>query len=308
MNTMKNDFQKKIKQLICMLLVNGYSLTRYHSITSNTCVLLIKKHDILGAPVQYGIILSTASPAAAERAMALSYIRTQKHHILNIGINTPTDGNSLSYSNFEKLLGGPVSESILLQPDLSGILDSLGHNKMPAGLKGTPDDILENAVRDCLQYLFADKAYCYGQQRRFEKVPDGIAFGKKDLIVLYDAKAYKDGFKIGADDIRRFSSYIKEFNTTYAAYSMQVYCFLVVSGHFPMSASSLTNYADELYTQCQTKLCFIPSTLLGKIVIEIRKHHRERFAINWKKLLSKTVFDIAKVKVELKRIKADKII
>lgn len=305
---MKNDFQKKTKQLICMLLVNGYSLTRYHSITSNTCVLLIKKHDILGAPVQYGVILSTASLDTAERAAALSYVKTQKHHILNIGINTQNDESSLSYSGFEKLLGGPVSQSILLQPNLSETLDLLGHNKMPTDLRGTPDDILENAVRDCLQYLFADRAYCYGQQRRFEKVPDGIAFGKKDLIVLYDAKAYKNGFKISADDIRRFSSYIKEFNTTYAAYAMQVYCFLVVSGHFSMTHTSLIKYADELYTQCQTKLCFISSLQLGKIVTETQKYHRERHAINWKNILSKTVFDIANVKVELKRIKADKVI
>lgn len=305
---MKNDLQKKTKQLICMILVNGYSLTRYHSVTSSTCVLLIQKHDILGAPIHYGVILSAASTNAPEREMALSYVKAQKYHALNVGIDTPSDGNILPYADFEKSLGGPVSQFILLHPDLPGTLDLLGHNKLPANLKGNPGDILENAVRDGLQYLFAGKAHCYGQRRLFEKVPDGIAFGKKDLIVLYDAKAYKNGFKISADDIRRFSSYIKEFNTSYATYTTPVYCFLVVSGHFPQSSVSPINYADELYTQCQTKLCFMSSIQLGKAVIETQKHHRERLAINWKKLLSKTVFNIRHVKAEMKRIEADKVI
>ena len=216
--------------------------------------------------------------------------------------------NCRSYTNkkFFDYFGSIINSGLILIPNLSDILDDLGHNILPKGLIGEPDDILEFYVCELLQFLFMSPTRRYGKDRLFQKLPDGVVLGKQ-FMILIDSKAYSSGFEFSADDIERFAFYVDDFNYRYSDYFGRVFTFLVVSGKFNDSLNSISKRSDELYKKCGCKLSCITSEKLGTIVTLLRSTPNNRSSIDWRNILSKLVVEIKDVENEVRRIQKDKI-
>lgn len=207
---------------------------------------------------------------------------------------------------YDKLLT-TIDPGIYLNKKLADILDNLGHNKVPQGLEGKADDLLEEYVKDCLQFILSGKGRRYGKDRSFESLPDGVILGN-GLTLLFDGKAYKDGYAPTADDLKRFSSYVAGFNDKYKAFVPQVYSFIVVSGHFAVGEDALSDRSDEFYELCNTKLCFVAAKTLARLVELCLENASAKEAVNWKKVFAKP---LTKEKILLEQfnlIKKDRII
>ena len=187
-------------------------------------------------------------------------------------------------------------------------MDELGHMKLPKGTIGKPDDLFEESIKQALQFAFGSRVIRYGQERRFENVPDGVSFPKQDLTVMYDAKAYNKGYSFSKDSIRAFSEYVNDFNNRYAHYVNPVYAFIVVSGHFKDSISALESRAGQLYAECSTKLVCVQASELAAACKAIEKRPTYRSSIDWRSILSSTILRSAKIEKELSRISKDKVL
>jgi hypothetical protein len=195
-----------------------------------------------------------------------------------------------------------------MRDDLPDVLDAFGHNRTYTGFTGDPDDLLEDYVAEGLQFLLESRAYWYGQDRLFESVPDGLVLAPT-LNLYFDGKAYEKGFHPSADDIKRFATYVNEFNTRYAPLvGGRLHCFLVVSGTFTGSANALEEKANEFYSLCATKLCHMTARNFGLIIKGVREHCGSRSAINWIKVFSRLIIEPASVTDELRRIKKDNVV
>ena len=137
-------------------------------------------------------------------------------HVLAIA-DDACDLPCLSWNQFIKRCGGPVRSWLPLDPRFPGVLDELGHNRSVADFPGPPDELFEEFVQVGLEFLLSDRVIRYGQDRRFEDLPDGVALAG-ELILLYDAKAYSHGYPISRASIRQFADYVKAFNARYESY------------------------------------------------------------------------------------------
>ena len=51
-------------------------------------------------------------------------------------------------------------------------------------MAGKPDDMLELYSEECLEYMLECPVRRYGQERRFERLPDGLALGRNKLNIF----------------------------------------------------------------------------------------------------------------------------
>jgi hypothetical protein len=214
----------------------------------------------------------------------------------------------LRLKDFLDRLGGPIDVWLPLSSDFEAMLNTLGHNKLVEGMVGKADDSFEEAVKQGLQFLFGSRVIRYGQERLFEKLPDGVGFAQSDALILYDAKAYGKGYKFSQDSIRTFSDYVRKFNDRYSGYVGKVYAFVVISGDFADSEKALKSRDSELYASCQTRLVCLNAVQLAKLVNLIRDKISFRNAIDWKRILAATPLEEKELEAELKRIAKDKIV
>jgi hypothetical protein len=160
-----------------------------------------RRVDEFGVPIPYTFVLCDGPlDRASARAIEAAALR-QGSHLMAIG----EDGGGLPEMSWTKFLarcGGAVKSWLPLEPEFADHLGELGHNRRIAGLEGRPDDLFEEYAQAGLQFLLADRVVRYGQDRRFERLPDGIAFARNGLIILYDAKAYAAGYPVSTASVR----------------------------------------------------------------------------------------------------------
>ena len=145
----------------------------------------------------------------------------------------------------------------------------------------------------------------YGKDRLFESLPDGIIVCKNRTMILYDSKAYANGFDISSDDINRFASYVQDFNKRYSSLLGSVFTFSVISGKLNSSLKSIETRSKQLYKKCKCNLSCITSRELGNIVQVLQKEHHIRASILWENVFSELMIDISTVQDEIDRIKKD---
>lgn len=220
----------------------------------------------------------------------------------------PTEIKQLPLAEFYDVLGGEVRTDRVFVADLHRVMDELGHNKLPKGLTGRPDDLLEAYVADCLQFLLECPVRRFGHERRFERLPDGIALGRSNLNVCFDTKAYGEQFHPQADDIRRFASYVRDFNQRYQGYIGHISTFLVVSGALSGDIKAVKEKANDLIVECATPLVLIKAAHLAEAVQMVRPLPRHRAAINWRSVFVPEVFAPSRLAKELSRIRKDSVI
>jgi hypothetical protein len=298
------DFPNTISTLI----TNGFHIKSVERFSSENYIINTYKYDKLGAEIRYSILFCS-DKTATSILQTLEKI-AKAYNSLPLFVNEHFDTSickSFKPSKFFDFFGGIVNTGLILIPNLPEILDELGHNKLPNGLTGEPEDLHELYTSECLQFLFESPTRRYGSDRLFEKLPDGLVLCKGRFMILFDSKAYKDGFKIKSDDINRFAYYVKDFNDRYSNYFGNIYSFIIVSGNFNDSEKSITNRSGELYKECNCKISCIKSEELGNIVKLIRGIPEFRGSINWKTVFSDTIVEVKFVQQEISRINKDKI-
>lgn len=292
---------------IATLVTNGFHIHRIDRLSPGNVIINTRKYDRLGAEVKYSIMFSNDNQETALIESLNKISKAYNSHPIYVNDNySVKELSSHTQKSFFDFFGGLINTGLMLIPELPTILNELGHNRLPISLIGDPEDLHELYVAECLQFILESPTRRYGQERVFESLPDGIVLGKT-FMILVDSKAYTHGFSFQADDIKRFTSYVVDFNNRYSQYFGRVFTFLVVSGNFTDSDKSILGRSDELYKNCGCKLSCLTSKLLGDIVQLMQQNHQERSSIIWENILINQRIEMKHVNQELRRIQKDKI-
>lgn len=283
--------------------VNKFDITYSKRIAANTLLTKTSRKDEFGRSINYEFYF-LSEKVSKEYLMSLKV--QESANTIFIG-RFPQEGIDFTEAEFFGKLSTVIDPGIYLNPDLQVILSTLGHNQLPNGMIGSPADLLEVYSKECLQFLLGGKGRRYGKERSFESLPDGAILGR-DVVILFDAKAYKDGFNPSADDLKRFQSYIKDFNKKYEQFTGRVFAFIVVSGHFEVGADALLERCRELYEMCQTSLSFISCDELSQLTIVSRENHGLINSLNWKRILSNPIPKEKMLIEQVEKIKKDGIL
>jgi hypothetical protein len=300
-----------LPNIVRTLLINGYVIDAFERIMARVFLIRLRRRDLLGAEAR--MILLFANQVSKGLLDRLTK-EAQQHGSTPIAIamEDPLELSSSlrqhTLAEFYELLGGEVRSDLIFDPELKSIMDQLGHNSLPNSFGGTPDDLLEIYSKECLQFLLGAPVRRYGQERRFELLPDGLALGRDKFNIYFDAKAYDSNFHPTADDIRRFGSYIKDFNQRYSQYVGAISVFLVVSGSFSTSKNAIKEKANDLLASSTTPLVLVRAADLAEAVGLLRSTAQHRGAIDWRRIFVPEVFELNNLRKELKRLNKDSVI
>lgn len=267
------------------LVVNGYHLDTARRMLGHV-VLDVHTYDRFDNSISYSFAVFTGQPAPAAIEGFVQAAQRNHRIPLVIACHGATDVPSLSLPDFLQRLGGPVEYSLLSRPDLCDILHRLGTNVLPDGIAGKPEDLLEDLIKTCLEYLFGQKAHRWGSERRFEPLPDGVAIGPDNLVLLFDGKAYSHGFDLTATEARKARDYVTTFNARYHSYLAPVFAFLIVSGDFVQGEAALVEKSNELYAACHAPFCLVRAADLGAMVQLLIENPLARPTIQWRRVFA----------------------
>lgn len=303
-----NEKENNLLNIITTLIVNGFHIDKIDRISPSNFIINLNKHDKLGALVKYSILFSNDQYETPIIQTLFNYCKINNSYPIYVNDHYSVDKcDSYSEQKFFEIFGGIVQSGLLLSSNLPEIFSELGHNDLPEGFNGKAEDILELYVCESLQFLTEKPTRRYGIERLFQELPDGVVIGK-DYLLLIDSKAYSEGFKFSSDDIKRFASYVNDFNKRYEQFFGKVFSFVVVSSEFRDSIKSISSRSEDLYNQSGCKLSCIKSGQLGKIVQHLQQTPEFRNSIDWRKIFSKTIIELKHVRKELSRIQKDKIL
>jgi hypothetical protein len=299
---------ESFSNIISTLLINGFHIHQVERFSATTPIIHTYKYDKLGAQIRYSILFSEDK---SETAVLQSLEKSAKSYdALPIMVNNhwQTDKvKSYTEETFFDFFGGIVNTGLILISNLHQILDELGHNKLPDGLTGEPEDLLELYTSECLQYIFESPTRRYGSDRLFEKLPDGIVLCKGRFMILFDAKAYKDGFAFDSKTINSLRGYVELFNQKYSGFFGSIFTVIVISGHFNDSKNALEGRAEELYKLCNCKISIVTGKELGNIVQLLKNNPNIRSSIDWKNVFANVIAETKHVQQEIDKINKDKL-
>jgi hypothetical protein len=292
----QSDFHSdRAPTMVQTLLAGGFQLETARS-QRGYSLFNCYRVDELGVEVRYLFALCDGSLEDAALAAIVRMATRNRAYLVLVGEKRDSIP-SLSWSAFMSRFGGEVKYWLPLEPRFASDLNDLGHNRSVPGLDGSPNDLFEEYVHVALQFVLSDRVIRYGQARRGEAVPDGLALPRRVPLFLYDAKAAGDGYEVTYDSMRQFSDYVNTFHETYTGYVPRLHCFLVISGHFQNRAESLDERSVEMYQRCQVPLVYLTTTDLGGITSYLVERPSLRPALNWKQLLSRRQLTLAAVEV-----------
>jgi hypothetical protein len=292
--------------IISTLVLNGFHIHQVERFYGMTSIIHTYKYDKLGAEIRYSILFSEdKSETAIMQSLEKSATTYTAMPIMVNDYWHTTKVKSYTNEKFYDFFGGIVNTGLILIPNLSQFLDELGHNQLPAGLSGKPEDLLEYYTSECLQYIFESPTRRYGSDRLFEKLPDGIVLCKGRFMILFDAKAHQDGFSFDSKTINSLRGYAEEFSQKYGSYFGSIFTVIVVSGHFNDSGKALEGRADELYKYCNCKISTISAKELGNVVELLRNNCDIKGSINWKNVFANVIVETKYVQQEIDKINKD---
>ena len=268
------------------------------------------RYDEFGSQVRYEFVLSGELLGSAATNAVRKHASRQRAQLVIVSDVRQLDGDvpGLDWARFLGRCGGPIKSWLPLERTFSSRLIALGHNKRVPGLVGRPDDLFEQHVHAALQFILADQVIRYGRSRSGEALPDGGAFGRKQPMFLYDAKAYKDGYPVSRGSIRQFSDYVDDFHTRYESYCGRLHTFLVISGHFQGNEAALLTYAQEMYSKCGIPLAYIEAKELGCIAHKLSEQPALRGVLDWQGIFSRTVIRCGAVGARIRSARKDRLL
>lgn len=299
------------RNVIRTLVINGYVLEQFETPTSGASLIRVWRTDALGAKARSILLFANSVSNGLHNRLTGD---AQRHNATpmviatgrQIKLRAPT--RVIHLREFYQLLGGEVQTDRIFDPKLKSILRQLGHNRVPEGFSGTADDLLEAYCKEALQFLLECPVRRYGQERRFEKLPDGLALAKNKFNLCFDAKAYKGRFHPSANDIRQFVSYVRDLNDRYSDYIGPLALILVITGSLSVDERAIKNKVDDFFAECSIPMVFMKAEDLAVAVQLTRSAGRLRRAINWRRMLVPYVFDIRALRAELTRIRKDAVV
>lgn len=264
------------------------------------------RHDEFGSTQRYCFLVAEA--LLSEEAIAGAQIAANHNGETLVAIgNGDVTQIHIEWERFLNLFGGPILSFTPLDPEFLDDLSLLGHNQLPKHLSGRADDLFEIFVHSALEFVLGGRVVRYGQARRFEACPDGLAIPGSHFIALYDAKAYADGYEVTADTIRQFDSYIRQFNARYSAW-YKLNSFVLVSGEFQHRDATLESRSRELLAKSGVPLAFLTTRTLGEIVTLLRKSPLLRRSIDWVHVFTFPLVDSNEVRRQIDAIAHDRLI
>ena len=293
--------QSDLATVVRTLVLTGFEMRDVRR-TDHNCIIRASRYDPFGAQIHYALLIDD-TPTRDTLEPFLNAARASEAVPVGIGPWKHDTIPVVTLADFYRHLGGAVTEDIVYREDLRDVLHALGHNRLPDGETGEPQDLLEEYVKQCVQFLTGQRSLRYGQDRLFESVPDGIALG--DAVLLLDSKAYSDGYDISADDVKRFTKYVTDFNTRYEQQIGPIFSFCVVTGTFKRGAASLENRREELYAACRTQLSCMTALTLGEMVELTLGSVPARRSVDWRRLFARLEIKSAALEAEFARVKKD---
>ena len=306
MEAVRKDDPTVLQTTIRTLVLGGFVLEGVER-SPNFVLIRMDRFDEFGVQHRYAFALEERPLSDADAASARIAAAHHQAELVFVGRTKVTEP-SVPWDRLVNLFGGPVVSANALDPGFGDALRTLGRNELPVGLLGRPDDLFEAYVRAAFEFVFAGRVVRYGQNRRFEKRPDGIALPTDQFRALYDAKAYADGYPVTADSIRQFKSYIEEFNQRYHDYIPRQSAFIVVAGSFQQGIDALRERSTELFAECQVPLSCLTADTLAEIIELVASHPSSRRAVNWTRIFSRAVVETSHVSSEIRAIRQDGII
>lgn len=290
-------------------LVSGGFLLESAERNPGYALLHMSRPDEFGATHRYAFAVAEDRFGPTQIAAATISAKHRDARLVLIG-NTEDGGEApvIDWDRFVTLFGGPVYSTSPYEPEFAEQLVVLGHNGLPAGLTGQPDDLFEAYARVALEFIFGGRVVRYGQDRRFEARPDGIIMPRQEFSALYDAKAYAAGYPVTAETIRQFKSYVQDFARRYGAYLQRLNAFVVVSGTFVQGAQALEARNRELFAECGVPLVFLKAADLAEIVTIFAERPAIRGSIDWRRIFADPIVRPARVRSEAEAIRRDCII
>ncbi len=277
--------EKDFRIIIRTLVTSGFVLI---TVEHNPGYVLIHmyRYDEFGLKNNYTFLLCEGDNLD-ENLLSGAQISTKHHNsqLVIIGSNGP-ETPSIDWNTFIGIFGGSVYSINALEIEFGKQITDLGYNKVPAGLQGKADELLESYVNNAFEFIFGVRVIGYGQKRKFEAIPDGIILNHQNFTMLYDAKAYKNGYKITKDTIRQFTSYIHDFTKRYQSYLPPIRYFIVISGKFPHKKDTLKRRSDEFFSESGAQLVYVTCETLANIIVTLAEKSKVRKAINWTSVLS----------------------
>jgi hypothetical protein len=312
LSSVRTGVRSSVRNIVRTLLLNGYVIESFARPAAGASLVYVRKHDALGAEAR-AVLLFTEQLSAGLRSRLLGQAQRENAtplvvHTAAASVAAGKSVREIKITEFYETLGGEVRTDRIFAKNIRSVMLELGHNRLPPGFAGKPDDLLESYCQECLQFLLECPVRRYGQERLFEPLPDGLALGRNRFNVYFDAKAYGQEFHPSADDIRRFASYVRDFNLRYSSYVGTISLFLIVSGSFSSDRNAILDKVNDFQAECSTPMALIRATDLADLVSECAKDSRRRAAINWRRVFLPQVFDMQRLKDELRRISKDALI
>lgn len=302
--------EEELPNLMRTLLAAGFEVSRVDR-KPNYLALNLERPDEFGIGIKYLLayagdgVISDADIDGLKKPAA-----SQSSSLVIVSGNTNIPAGSavvITKAKFFGLVGGVVSSVLPLEADYGTQLTVLAKNKLPPGLAGEPDDLFESYVHAGLQFLLRGRVLRYGQNRRFEAVPDGLAIVKGAPLILYDAKAAKDPYELSKTAIRQFSDYVSQFHNRYEEHVGRVHAFAVVSGSF-QGRDVLMERSNELYAECHVPLVCVTAESVAQMVSLFADRPVFRSVVDWKNIFVPPVLDFAKVKEIVDARKRDEVV
>ncbi|MEO8665939.1 MAG: hypothetical protein ABI462_10615 [Ignavibacteria bacterium] len=298
--------KEEISNIVSTLITNGFMVEQTERFPNGNIIFNILKLDKLGATVKYSILLTQDKSETQLTSSLITISKTFLSKPLIISDNFISLAcTTYTFEKFYNFFGGIVNTGLILIPNLPCILEELGTNKLPTVLQGNAFDLHEMYVKECFQFILQSPTRRYGKERLFESIPDGIVICKNGMMILYDSKAYANGFNFTADDIKRFASYVDEFNNRYSTILGKVFTFTVITGKLNATQKVIARRSKELYKKCNCNLSCITSRELGDIVQLLQNEPDIRISILWKNIFAELIVDRALVQREITRVKKD---
>jgi len=262
----------------------------------------VSRTELLGTKVRYMIAVSSGRLSHSDIEWLVKEAQRQGEALVFVGETDfrPEDVPVISYAQFLDRLGGPIFSLLPLDEAYAVRLVTLGHNTLPADIIGKPDDLFEQYVHAGLQFLFRSRVVRYGQDRRGEPVPDGIAVGRSIPLMLYDVKAAAKGYKMNMEAVRQFADYVEEFHRSYETLIGKVGFFLVISGSFADDEDALEERSRDVQAKTGVPLSFLTADVLGSIVKRLVQEPLLRPALNWSRIFARPVVRLQDVEKQLR--------
>jgi hypothetical protein len=277
-------------------------------------VLAAQRLDEFGVSHRYCFAIADEEISLSEVEGASVAAEHYKAHLVMVGkfsaeiAERRTEVVSLGWESFVNQFGGPVFGLSPLESEFGEHLGELGHNRLPEGLEGEPENLFEKYVRSALEFVIGSRVVPYGQTRRFEARPDGIIPPNRGFYALYDAKAYGEGYDVTRDTLRQFEDYVRDFSDRYEGYLPRLNAFVVVSGHFRQADQTLADRSRDLYDLCDVPLAFLTTASLSQIIGILADKPKVRRAIRWSRVFSDPVVRAKRVEQELLTVLRDETI